>query len=136
MNWDINVVAGLVAGVAAMVPGSILYAPGVLGNRWMKEIGTSPAKQKAAGGDPVKAMSMMLATSLINGLVASIFVSLAGATSVMDAFDVCLLLAWFLVATSLGIVFFEQRSWTWFGISALNHVLTFAVIGVVLGLFL
>lgn len=49
MNWDINVVAGLVAGVAAMVPGAIVYTPSVLGNRWMKEIGTSPEKMKKRG---------------------------------------------------------------------------------------
>jgi hypothetical protein len=33
------------------------------------------------------------------------------------------------------LVFFENRSWKWFEISALSHVLTAAVIGIVLGLF-
>lgn len=79
---------------------------------------------------------MMLVTSLVNGLVASVFVSLAGASTVREALEVSLLLSWWLISASLMLVFFERRSWTWFWISALNHVLTFAVIGVVLGLFL
>ena len=136
MNWDVNLVAGLVAGVAAMVPGAVIYAPNVLGTRWMKEIGTSPEKMKAQGGNPAKAMSMMLAVSLMNGLVASVAVSLAGAATVKEAFDVAMILAWFWISASLMLVFFENRTWGWFWISALSHVITAAVIGVVLGLFL
>ena len=136
MNWDINWVAGLVAGVAAMVPGAVIYAPSVLGNRWMKEIGTTPEKMKAAGGDAGKAMSMMLLTSLVNGLVASVAVSLSGAKTVSEAMAVAMVLAWFWVSASLMLVFFEMRSRAWFWISALSHVLTAAVIGLVLGLFL
>ncbi len=137
MDWEINLTAGLVAGVAAMVPGAIIYAPGVLGNRWMKEIGTTPEKMKAAGArSPASAMTMMLATSLVSGLVASLFVNLTGASTVKEALDVSLLLAWFLVSGSLMLVFFENRSWPWFWISALSHVTTMAVIGVVLGLML
>jgi hypothetical protein len=135
MEFDINWVAGLVAGAAAMVPGSIIYAPSVLGRRWMKEIGTTEKKQREEGGSPAKAVSMMLVVSLINGLVASVVVSLAGAETVADALAVSMILAWFLVSASLMLVFFERRSWAWFGISALSHITTFAVIGVVLGLF-
>ncbi len=134
MTLDINLVAGLVAGVAAMVPGSIIYAPSVLGTRWMKEIGTTPEKMKKEGGNPGKAVAMMLAVSLINGVVASVFVGTMGAETVGQSLTVCLMLAWFLVSVSLMLVFFERRSWAWFGISALSHVTTFAVIGVVLGL--
>ena len=136
MNFDINLAAGLVAGVAAMLPGSIIYAPSVLGTRWMKEIGTSPEKMKKDGGDPTKAVGMMFVTSLVNGLVASVIVGTMGAETVMQSLEICLLLGWFLVSSSLMLVFFERRSWAWFGISALSHLTTFAVIGIVLGLFL
>jgi hypothetical protein len=135
MNFDINWVAGLAAGLAAMVPGSIIYSPGVLGNRWMKEIGTSPEKMKAAGGNPGMAVAKMLVTSLINGLVASLIVWTAGAQTFSDAFLLSLAIGWFLVSSSLMLVFFENRSRAWFGISALSHITTFVVIGVVLGLF-
>jgi hypothetical protein len=136
MDFDINWVAGLVAGVAAMLPGSIIYAPGVLGNRWMKEIGTTPEKMKASGaGSPGAAVTKMLITSLINGLVASAIVWTAGANTFSEALLLSLALGWFLVSASLSLVFFENRSKAWFGISALNSILTFAVIGVVLGLF-
>ena len=136
MTWDINVVAGLVAGVAAMVPGAVIYTPKVLGNQWMKEIGTTPAKMKASGADPNKAVSMMFVTSLVNGLVASLVVSTIGAETIGEALAVSLALGWFLVSASLMLVFFENRSWKWFQISALSHILTFAVIGLTLGLFL
>lgn len=135
MNFDINWVAGLVAGIAAMVPGSVIYAPGVLGNRWMKEIGTTPEKMKASGGNPGLAVFKMLVVSLINGLVASFIVWSAGAKTFGDAFLITLAIGWFWVASNLMLVFFENRSKAWFGITALSHILTAAVIGVVLGLF-
>ena len=135
MNFDINWVAGLVAGVAAMVPGSVIYAPGVLGNRWMKEIGTSPEKMKASGGNPAAAVAKMFVVSLLNGLAASLVVWTAGANTFSQALLLSLALGWFWVSASLMLVFFENRSKAWFGISALSHILTAAVIGVVLGLF-
>lgn len=135
MSFDINWVAGLAAGVAAMVPGWIIYMPQVLGNRWMKEIGTSPAKMKASGADPGAAVAKMFVISLVNGLVASAVVWSVGATTFSEAFLLSLALGWFWVSASLMLVFFENRSNAWFGISALSHVLTAAVIGVVLGLF-
>jgi hypothetical protein len=131
MNWDINVVAGLVAGVAAMAPGAIIYDPRVLGKQWMKETGHVPGKGSAA-----EAVSKMFVTSLVSGLMASLVVWTIGATSVGDAVLVALVLGWFWVSANLMLVFFENRSWKWFQISALSHILTALVIGVVLGLFL
>jgi len=134
MNFDINWAAGLVAGVAAMIPGAIIYSPSVLGKRWMKEIGTSPEKVKNQG-NPTAAVAKMFVTSLVNGLVASLVVWTAGADTFAGALLISLALGWFWVSSSLMIVYFENRSWNWFGISALSHVLTAGVIGVVLGLF-
>jgi hypothetical protein len=130
-------VAGLVAGVAAMVPGAIIYDRRVLGDRWMKAIGTTPEKMMKEGArSPAQAVGLMFVTSLVNGLFASLVVNTIGAGNVGEALLVGLVIGWFLVSSSLMVVFFENRSWTWFGISALSHVTTFAVIGVVLGLFL
>jgi len=131
MNWDINVVAGLVAGVAAMIPGAVVYSPSVLGKAWMKEITHKPGE----GGSPAAAVSKMFVTSLVSGVVASLLVWSAGANSMADAIYISLILGWFWVSASLMLVFFENRSWKWFQISALSHVLTALVIGVVLGLF-
>jgi hypothetical protein len=132
MSWDINVVAGLVAGVVAMAPGAIIYSPGVLGNAWMKEIKHKPGE----GGSPRAAVAKMFVTSLINGLMASLVVWSAGAHTFGDAFLLSLVaVGWFWISSSLMLVFFENRSWKWFQISALSHVTTAAVIGVVLGLF-
>jgi VanZ family protein len=131
MNFDINVTAGLVAGLVAMVPGSLIYAPSSpTGKAWMREVKT---KSKYS---PLQAMSLMLVASLITGLIASLFVSTTGAQTVADALDVCLLLMWFPISVNLAQTFFEGRSWSLAGIGVLNQVLTFAVIGVVLGLFL
>jgi hypothetical protein len=83
MNWDINVIAGLVAGIAAMIPGAIIYDPRVLGTAWMKEINHQPGK-----ASPVAAVGKMFITSLINGLVASLIVYTIGAKSIGDAVEV------------------------------------------------
>jgi len=132
MNWDINVVAGLGAGVAAMAPGAIIYSPSVLGNVWMKEIKHKPGE----GGSPSAAVAKMFITSLINGLMASLVVWTAGAHTFSEALRLTMVsVGWFWVSGSLMLVFFENRSWKWFQISALSHVTTAAVIGVVLGLF-
>lgn len=131
MEWDVNVVAGLVAGVAAMVPGAFIYDPRVLGTAWMKEI-----DHKTGQGAAGEAVAKMFVTSLINGLVASALVSLTGAATVGEAVAVSMIVAWFWISASAMLVFFEGRSWKWFQISALSHVLTAAVIGLVLGFFL
>lgn len=134
MEFDINITAGLVAGLAAMVPGSVIYMPSVLGKRWMKEMGFTQKDMKDS--NPGKAMSLMLLTALLTGLAASAFVSTLGAINVTETLTICLLLAWFPVSVNLSQVFFEKRSWALCGINVLNHVATFGVIGVVLGLFL
>lgn len=132
MEFDINIIAGLVAGVAAMVPGAIIYSPSLpTGKQWMKEVKHKPGQ----GGSPSAAIAKMFVTSLVNGLVASFVVFSAGAASIGDALILSLALGWFWVSASLMLVFFENRSWKWLEISALSHILTAAVIGVVLGLF-
>lgn len=134
MNFDIDIVAGLVAGLAAMIPGSIIYAPSFpTGKIWMKEMGK---QSKKSSFSPAQAVLMMLLTSLISGLVASVFVSTTGASSIMDALDVTLILVWFPVSVYLAEIFFEGKNRAIAGIGILNQVLTFAVIGIVLGLFL
>jgi len=132
MVWDVNLVAGLVAGVAAMIPGAVIYDPHVLGKQWMKETGHKPGE----GGSPAAAVAKMFVTSLINGVVAAAAVGLTDANGIGDTLAVVMLLTWFWVSASLMLVFFEGRSWKWFKISALSHILTGAVIGVVLGLML
>ena len=137
MDFDINLTAGLVAGVAAMLPGSIIYSPPVLGRQWMKEIGTTPEKMKASGArSPAISMVLMLATALVSGLITSAVVFTIGVDTVVDAVVISLLLSWFAISVNLSQVFFEQRSWKWCGINVLNHFLTAVVVGVVLGLFI
>lgn len=132
MVWDVDVVAGLVAGVAAMVPGAVIYDPRVLGTAWMKETGHKPSDKSMAS----VAVAKMFVTSLINGLIGSVLINLSGAATVSEALAVMMIVAWFWLSASLMLVYFEGRSWRWFQISALSHILTAAVIGVVLGLFL
>jgi hypothetical protein len=130
MIMEINIMAGLVAGVAAMVPGAIIYSPSVLGKAWMKETGHKP------GGSPTAAVTKMFVTSLINGLFASLIVWTAGANTFAEAVRFTMVsVGWFWVSSSLMLVYFEGRSWKWFKISATSHIFTAAVIGIVLGLF-
>jgi hypothetical protein len=68
-------------------------------------------------------------------LVASFVVWSAGVDTLGGALIISLALGWFWVSASLMLVFFENRSGKWFQISALSHITTAAVIGLVLGLF-
>ncbi|GAC1501722.1 MAG: hypothetical protein NVS1B10_06070 [Candidatus Saccharimonadales bacterium] len=135
MNFDINFTAGLVAGLAAMVPGSIIYSPIGFGKLWLKALGMTEKQMKASGGQ-AKAMVMMLITSLVNGVVASLIVTSMGADSVLQSVEICLVLSWFWISAGLMLVFFEKRNATLFWINSLSHVLTLGVIGLVIGLFI
>ena len=138
MVFDVNWVAGLVAGVAAMVPGAIIYSPAGFARQWAKSIGKDFDKMQKEGSkkDAQMAVGKQFVTSLVNGLAAAVLVGLTQAETVADTLVVTSILTWFWISASLMLVYFENRNWMWFKISALSHILTMAVIGVILGLFL
>ena len=133
MTLEVSILPAIVAGIAAMIPGSIIYMPQVLGDVWMQEVGLS--KKNIQKANPARAMLMTLLISIVTALFVSGVLHAFGAHGVVISIKIALVCAWFAIASSLLNVFFEQRSWRWFKITFLNHVLSYLVIGLVLGLF-
>jgi hypothetical protein len=133
MTFEVSLLPAIVAGVFAMVPGSIIYMPSVLGKLWMKEVGIAPKDMQGANAG--KEMIYTLLTSIVTAIVLSVVIHAFNADTVAESMLVALLASWFAIGASLLTVFFERKSWRLFGITALNTAITYLVIGFVLGLF-
>ncbi|MEO8201594.1 MAG: DUF1761 domain-containing protein [Gemmatimonadota bacterium] len=139
MTIEISWIPGLVGGLTAMIPGSIVFAPAVLGRTWMKELGlTEEMCRQQVGSSKLSAalpVLLTLVTMVVTALVMSIIANAAGAAGVAEHLVIALFCSWLMIAATLVLVFFERRSWALPGISAINHLGSCAAIGVVLGLF-
>lgn len=135
MQFEISWLGVIVAGLAAMVPGFIIYLPGVLGNVWKKQLGETPKSFYS----PVKAIMLAFAASLSTALIINVvFTSslILSPGNLIEGFMYGALLSIFAISASALSVFFDGQSWTWLGIAVLNHVLSYAVTGAVLAIFL
>ncbi len=132
MNWElVHWPAVAVAALATFVVGGLWYSPLLFAKPWMRVNGFSEAdlqrqsKTRAFGGSAGFALIMSLnlalfladeGTNLAWGLAAG---GLAG-------------VGW--VATGLGMTaLFENRSWTYIAINSGYHIVSFLVMGAILG---
>ena len=71
MNVEVNYVAVLVAGVAAMVVGFVWYGPMLFGKQWMKLMGYTKEGMEAAKKEMGKTYSISFVLSLVSAYVLS-----------------------------------------------------------------
>ena len=129
---DINFWAVLVAGVASMVVGSLVYGP-LLGKKWQSLVGKTDEELQA--GAP-KAMGLAFLTAVFGSFVLAHFVDYLGAETWWDGVVAA---AWLW----LGFVFvshvtnnlFEGRKWGLIWIFLLNALLTMAAQGAILAVW-
>jgi hypothetical protein len=140
MEVEINNLGVLLAGLSAMVVGSVWYARGVFGNAWMKLAGLNDKKmqemRESQGWTPMLAM-------LVLALVMA-YVLAHLAYQAYTFFDVSYMYAavstgfwaWlgFVVPSSFGNGLFEGRRKKLMTINAGNWLVTLLVMGWVLGL--
>ncbi len=105
MNVQVNMLAVLLAAVAAMLVGSVWYAKPVFGNVWGKLVGVDFGKQK--GSDAAKAMVVAFVTALITAYI------LAHVTFLANSF----------FHNSFMSDALQTAFWLWLGISATNVVM-------------
>lgn len=128
---DINYWAVLVAGIASMVVGALMYGP-VLGNKWMELMGKTKEEIEKEG-NAGKAMGLAFVAALVGSFVLAHFVDYLGAETWWDGVVAA---AWLW----LGFVFishvtnnlFESRKWGLVWIFLLNTLITMAVQGAIL----
>jgi len=136
MEVQVNLLGVLAATVAAMMVGSIWYAPQVFGNEWKKLVKLDEKKMKSEAG---KAYAGMLVLALLTSYVVAhvsylssnfynVTLTQAGATT---GFWLWLGIA---MPVIIGNGLFEQRRKKLMLINAGNQLVTLIIVGLVIGM--
>ncbi len=129
MDLSINIVAVIVAAVAAFAVGAVWYGP-LFGKKWQKIVGLSDkqlqdGQAKVFGGAFVLTFIMAVALAMFigdNDVVYGLCAGLAAGVGI--------------VATAFGVNYlFEHRSLDFYFVNAGYNVVTLAIIGAILGAF-
>ena len=128
-SWTLLVV--ILAAIAGFSVGGVWYAPQVFGGYWMKEMGMDMSDHKAGSAKWV-GMCKMFGLTLIQAIFLTI---VAGpVATVVTGAMVAALIAIGFVTTSYGInAVAERRTRKFFFINAGYAVVSFAVMGAVIG---
>ena len=126
---DINLLAVLVAGVAHMVTGLVLFQPKLFGNAWARLTGQElkPATQWIAAG---------IIGHQVIALVLAMIVYLANATTAAEGAIVGILV-WigFVVTLEIGELIWEKIQFRLFLIRIGNHLVALSAAGVILAVW-
>lgn len=139
----LNYWAILVAAIANMVLGALWFGP-VFGTLWMKLSGMSPAEiekcKKEPGKGAGKSYAIMAVGSLVMAFVlahvlvfASTFTGVTGVSAgLMSGF-------WnwlgFVAPVTMGVVLWEQKSWSYWALTYSFYLVGFSVMGVILAVW-
>jgi hypothetical protein len=127
VNW----LAVLVATLSAFAVGFLWYGP-VLGRTWMRASGMT--EEQARQGNMPLVFGLAFVLQLVATTVLANFI--AGDATVLFGLLAGGAVGLFLIAPALGIVYlFERRPLAHWLVNAGYHVVTFAVIGAILGAF-
>ncbi|WP_299525925.1 DUF1761 domain-containing protein [Winogradskyella sp.] len=131
-NVKINVIAVVAAALSMFLIGGLWYSPKLFGNQWLKELGKDKSFLETGN------MKLIFGGAFILALIMAF--NLAGFVSGYESWTWGLIggalagLGW--VAMSLGIIYlFERRSMKIFLINAGYIVVSFIVMGIILGLW-
>ena len=119
----------LLAAAVQMVLGSLWYSKVLFAKPWMESIG----RKVEDIGKPGPEMVLMALGALITAYVLAHFVAFAAAKTVMLGLETGVW-AWlgFVLPVTGGIKLFEQRSTTWFAITAGYYLVGLMVMGAIL----
>ena len=129
LNTDLNYIGIIVATVVAFVIGGVWYSPILFAKPWMRENGFSDEDHQGAllrmfGGSFVLLLITSYVLSLIIGPDATVVEGLRVGLSVGAAF----------VAAAMGVTYlFERKSPTLFLINAGYHIVSFTIMGTIIG---
>src|SRR3989338_3739619 len=130
---NLNYLALLACGVAAMVIGYLWYGMMMFGKTWMKEVGITQTDAKDGMKNMPKTYGLMFVGALVQAYVLSVFIGLADAVDYVAAAQVAFW-AWlgFVVTIRLSDVLFEKKSTTLFGINVGYTLITMIVMSAIL----
>lgn len=126
---DLNYWAVLVAAVSGFVIGGLWYAPFLFGKRWMADNGFKEEDLK-------EGTAKVMGGALIMSVVSAIFLGLItqGHPGLMSGIHVGLFISVGLISTSMAVNYlFERKPMSLFLINAGNQIVTYVVMGAILG---
>lgn len=126
---SINWLAVLVSAVSTFLLGGLWYGP-LLGRAWMRASGITEEQAKQGNMGMVFGLSFVL--QLVAAVVLAMFIG-AEANAMFGLFaGAAVGVAW--VATGLGVVYlFEQRPLAHWAVNAGYHVVSYSIMGLILG---
>ena len=127
---QVNYVAVLIAGVSAMVTGSIWYGP-LFGKTWIKLTGISKGDMK--NSEMPKQYGLMFLGALVQSYVLSHFIHYAGAVGpILGAKTGLFVAVGFVGASTLGNYIFAKRPMTLFYIDAGYALVNLGIMGAII----
>ena len=127
---QVNYVAVLIAGVSAMVTGSIWYGP-LFGKTWIKLTGISKGGMK--NSEMPKQYGLMFLGALVQSYVLSHFIHYAGAVGpILGAKTGLFVAVGFVGASTLGNYIFAKRPMTLFYIDAGYALVNLGIMGAII----
>ena len=143
---EVNYLAILLCGIAAMVLGTIWYGP-LFGKTWMGLVGFTEADTQKAKTDPAarnamyRSYALMFVASLVMAYVLHhimVFaMSYLGESSMMAGISSAIW-TWlgFVATTSIGSVLWEQRPWKYWFITGGYYLVQLVVMGIIIALMM
>jgi len=132
LGADINFLAILVSGIAAMLIGALWYSPLLFGKVWMKAIGKTEEDLKK-DFNPARIYGLAFLGELITAYVLSRLIDYTQAVTVIHGLRLAFLV-WigFTGATMIVNHVFERKSAAHYLVDSLYHLVVFLVMGVIL----
>jgi len=125
----VNIWAVLLATAVTMVLGFLWYSPVLFGNAWMKRIEKS--RDELSGGPMTYILTAL--TALLGSIVLSLLLTMVNEPSISSGLLVGLLIG-IAVSVKIGMNYlFEGRTWGLYLITIGYHIVTFLLIGFIIG---
>jgi hypothetical protein len=136
MLENINFLAVVGAGIVAMGIGFAWYSPVLFGKRWLALSGVSPDTKGKSKEQMIKSTLIGFIAALVTAFVLSLFVNIAGATSMYDALLLAFLV-WvgFTATIQVGVVLWEGKPWRLFLINTTHSFVSIALMTIILTFF-
>ena len=136
---EVNYLAVLLAGIAAMVVGFVWYGPMLFAKEWMKLMGHTAESMKGAKDEMAKTYSISFVLALVTAYVLAHVMFLSQnffqnpmlTTGLMTAFWMWL---GFVMPVQVTDVLFGGKKWKLFAINTGYQLVTLLVMGVIIGL--
>lgn len=130
---EVNFLAVLLAGVAAMVLGGLWYSPVLFGKQWMTASGMTEAKMKGMKMKPAMAYVLGLVAALVKAYVLALFLGMASDASMSQALMISFW-AWlgFAATIDIGAVLWEGKPFSLFVLNTAYNLVSFLIMGAVI----